>query len=334
VKLAIVEILDRDGQSRHVVPVSAWPITIGRAVDCDVVLDDVHVAAKHATISETDGVLSLQVGESVNGAEVLGRRLRSGQTTPLPSATTFVLGTTRLRVRRSADALAPERALIPEVTSSSRVPFGVLVGAYSVWTLAAHWLVTDPGGRSIDYAPTLLLAILGLTIWCLVWATVSKIFRQRFEFWPHARIVLSYSLGSSSLMFGLPVLAFMIGWPFLSRVSGLAGTAILCAMIVAHLARIVPTRRRVLAYSMAALFICGTAISLTSHYQKQDRAFGEHYVAALPPPSLRLASTVPTATFIEEARSLKTVLDAHAKDQDGPGDELGDYEVMSARTGR
>jgi len=333
-KLAIIEVLDRDGQARHVVPVSAWPVTLGRAVDCDVVLDDAHVAARHATISETDGVLSLQVGESINGADVSGKRLRSGETAAVVPATTIVLGATRLRVRRSADALAPERALLPDLPSSGHIPLPLLIATFAVWTLVAHWISTDPSARLIDYVPTLLGPIAGLAMWGLVWAIASKIFRHRFEFWPHTRIALRYVLASSALAFVLPVLAFTIGWPIFSRIAGLAGTAVLCAMIVAHLARIVPTRRRLVAYSMAVLFVGGTAVVLTTNYQTQDRVFDESYVTTLPPPALRLVSPVTPARFIEEARNLKTVLDARAKDEDGLGGEFGEFEVNAFRAGR
>ena len=54
-RLAVVEILDRDGHTRQLVPVSHWPVTIGRAIECDVVLDDPHVAAQHATLDDKDG---------------------------------------------------------------------------------------------------------------------------------------------------------------------------------------------------------------------------------------------------------------------------------------
>ena len=50
-KLAVIEVLDRDGHVRLIVPVTSWPVTIGRAIDCDVVLDDGHAAARHARVS-------------------------------------------------------------------------------------------------------------------------------------------------------------------------------------------------------------------------------------------------------------------------------------------
>ena len=45
--LALIETLDRDGQPRQILRVSQWPVRIGRAIDCDLVLDDPHVAAHH-----------------------------------------------------------------------------------------------------------------------------------------------------------------------------------------------------------------------------------------------------------------------------------------------
>ena len=48
--LALLEVLDRDGQVRQSYPVLEWPLRIGRALDNDVVLTEPHVAPHHATI--------------------------------------------------------------------------------------------------------------------------------------------------------------------------------------------------------------------------------------------------------------------------------------------
>lgn len=314
-RIAVVEILDRDGHARQTVPVAHWPVTVGRAVDCDVVLDDPHVAARHATLDEVNGELILQVGESVNGAEWRGTRVRAGASAPLPQGEPIQIGTTRLRIRRAADVLAPERTLVPE-PAASRVPLPLLVTGLAAWELGDQWLRTDPGGRFTDYLEIAVFLVLALVIWCGVWALASKLFRHRFEFWPHTRIATSYMLVSSVLGFALPVLAFMSGWTLLSRVAGFAVGAVACAMVVAHLARIVPGRRRALGVGMAALFATGVAVILARNYQAQDRLFSELYVSTLAPPALRLASPVPPAQFLEEARALKAVLDAHIKDDD------------------
>ena len=67
---------------------------------------------------------------------------------------------------------------------------------------------------------------------------------------------------------------------------------------------------------MGVLFVAGVALFLMRNYQINDRLFGELYVATLAPPVLRVASPVATGRFIDEARELKAVLDAHVKDDD------------------
>ena len=49
-RLALIELLDRDGRCVRAVDVTQWPFSIGRALDNDLVLDDPFVAAAHATL--------------------------------------------------------------------------------------------------------------------------------------------------------------------------------------------------------------------------------------------------------------------------------------------
>ena len=315
IKLAIVEVLDRDGHSRATVPVWRWPVTLGRAVDCDVVLDDEHTAALHATVTEAEGTLRLRVGETVNGVRLGGRRLAAHESAELSSAAVFQIGATRLRVRRLSDALAPERPLAPE-PAPGRIPIAVLAPAFVAWNLGDHWVNTDPGQRFTEYLPPLLGPLLLVAIWSGLWAVGSKLVTHRFHYWRHARIAFSYSLAASFVGVLLPIVAFSSGWSFPSRVSGLAMAAVAAAVIWAHLSVILPSRRRPLAIGVATVFTLAVSLYLIRNYQVQDRVFDELYVTALPPPAFRLAPTITTARFVEETRRLKAVLDAHAAEDE------------------
>ena len=67
-RLALIELLDRDGRARRTLDVHAWPVSLGRALDNTWVLDDPHVAPHHAVLGvDADGHLLLQVGDSRNG---------------------------------------------------------------------------------------------------------------------------------------------------------------------------------------------------------------------------------------------------------------------------
>jgi hypothetical protein len=318
-RLAVVEILDRDGHARQVVPVWHWPVTIGRAIDCDVVLDDPHVAARHATLADGDGDLGLHVGDSVNGARLRNKHVAAGQQVDLPSGEVFQLGGTRLRVRRASDPLAPEKALALETAGGLR-SLMVLALALLAWSVAEHWLNTDPGGRLTDYLPVLVGSPVMLAVWCGFWALGSKLFHHRFEFWPHARIAVSFLLVLAVTGLLLPLAAYALSWPFLSRIAGFVGGAVLCAMVLQHLTLILPSHRRVLAMGMGAVFAASVAVMLVRNYQVNDRFFAELYVTTLAPPALRLAPTVTTERFLDESRHLKAVLDGHAGDDDSEAD--------------
>jgi hypothetical protein len=199
----------------------------------------------------------------------------------------------------------------------------LLVPAFIAWNIGEHWLNADPGERLTEYLPPLLGPLLLIAVWSGLWAVGSKLVRHRFHFWGHTRIALAYSLAASLTALLLPVIAFSSGWAFPSRLSGIATVAVVAAMIWAHLTLILPSRRRELAAAVAAVFTLGVSLYLVRNYQVQDRVFDELYVTALPPPVFRLAPTVPTTRFVEEARQLKAVLDAHAAEDEEEEDAAG-----------
>ena len=323
-KLAVVEILDREGHARQAVPVSRWPVTIGRAVDCDIVLDDPYVAAHHATLDETGDALAVQVGETVNGAALSSRRLASNERAYLNAGDVLQVGATRLRIRRPADAVAPERPFTHDQPPPPFLLLAALVGVFALLNFAERWITVDPGGRVIDYLPTVLGTLLGLAVWCGFWALGSRLFRHRFDYGHHLRIAASYFVATSIVAVALPLLAYSLGWAFFSRASGIVAGAVLWAMVFAHMSLMLPSRRQFLAIGMSVLFVAATGLYLTRNYQTNHRLFSELYVSALAPPVLRFASPVPTSRFIEDARNLKATLDARVKDDDsgaGAGDD-------------
>jgi Inner membrane component of T3SS, cytoplasmic domain len=323
VRLAVIEILDRDGHARQLVPVWHWPVTIGRAIECDVVLDDPHVAARHATVSDQDGQLDLQVGDTINGVQVGKTRVRSGKRSPLPPGEAFQLGGTRLRVRRASDPVTPERALAVEPANSRRSLF-VLALALVAWSLGEQWLNTDPGARFTDYLPVLVGSPALLGLWCFVWALGSKLFRHRFEFFAHARVAVTYLLIAAAAGLILPLVAYALSWAFPSRIASLVGGAVIWAMVFKHLSIIMPSHRRVTAVAMGIVFVGSVVVMMARSFQVNDRLFPELYVTTLAPPAFRVAPTVTTDRFLEESRKLKAALDAHANDDDGNADDWFD----------
>jgi FHA domain-containing protein len=89
--------------------VSRPQITIGRASDCDIVLDDPkrHVSRVHATIVSRDGGYVLTVVSKVNNVLVNGRQFAPNTSTPVRSGDRIEIGQYALEVlSSSADALS------------------------------------------------------------------------------------------------------------------------------------------------------------------------------------------------------------------------------------
>ncbi len=319
--LAIVEVLDRDGRARVTLPVHRWPLTVGRAIDCDIVLDDPYVASRHATLTDPDGGgVQLLVGETVNGVWLKKRRAAAGERIAVGAGEVIQVGGTRLRVRRAGDPLPPERRWIPEAPGRARTVL-LLALIFSAWNAGELWLRDDPGGRLTDYLPALIGGPVMVAIWAALWSVGSKLVRHRFDFWSHARIALLGLIGIGVAALVLPMFAFASGWAWPSRVGPIVAGAIAWGAIGVHIGRVLPGRPRVLAAVMASLFLTGGGLFAIHHYQLRDRVFPELYVATLGPPALRLAPTVSTARFVAEARALEAVLEAHRADDDRPGAE-------------
>ena len=76
--LAVIDIQERDGHYRQRHEVQRWPVSIGRGLDNDIVLDDPHVAARHLDLREEDGQVRFTVGETRNGVRIDGEAHAAG----------------------------------------------------------------------------------------------------------------------------------------------------------------------------------------------------------------------------------------------------------------
>lgn len=338
--LALIERLDRDGMVVRDDPIHAWPVTLGRSLDCDIVLDDPHVAARHARLDEQGGVLVLEVGQTtINGAHVGNRHHAGGSRVELAGGDVWRLGATRLRVRRAADVLAPERPLSEHALASSALHtahpadwmslLGWLVLVLG-WMAGQQWLDSDPGRSAASGLYTLLGASFGLAAWALLWSLGSKLFQGRLQYLAHLRIALKYTLAWMLVSFVPPALSFVTGLSVLSRISDVLGIVVMCALVWSHLCVLLPGRRRMLALGLATAFVVGTGLGGWLQHQRSGRWFSELYSAALLPPALRLAPTSAPGTLIDDARKLRAPLDEQvqeeAKDQGGAADEAEDAE--------
>ncbi|RZL35817.1 MAG: FHA domain-containing protein [Rubrivivax sp.] len=319
---AVVELLGRDGRSMLIQRVTQWPVRIGRSPACDIVLDDAHIAAEHAELQlAPGGVVRLKLLDSRNGGAVAGKRLAAGADAALPVGGAFQLAACSLRLRTSADVLAPEQLLIVQPTRHwALLPLLLLSMLFFQWV--DRWSAVDPDARWIDYASPLLAPLAFVLAWAGMWSLASQIFQHRFPLATHLRRALLVIVAMQVLDWLLPAAAYAFSLPRLVALGALIEPIGGAALVAWHARLVWPGARRTLDIGIAALLLLGLGLQVGKR-QEQQYAFGPPYLASLPPPALRIASPQPAETLIESLKPLKAELARQAR-KDTDGSDLDD----------
>lgn len=320
---AVVELLGRDGRAALVQRVTRWPVRIGRSPACDIVLDDAHLAAEHAELHwRPEGGATLQLLDSHNGGSVGGRHLAAGQTADLPAGGAFQLAGVSLRLRTSADALAPEQRLVVQQVRHWALLPGLL-GAMLFFQWLDRWSAVDPDARWVDYATPLLAPLAFVLAWAGLWSLASQLFQHRFPFTTHLRRALVVIVALQALDWVLPGIAYALSWPRLMVLEALSGPLAGAALVAWHASLVWPGARRTLNTGIAALLLLGLGLQVGNR-QEQQYVFGPPYLASLPPPALRLVSPQPPEALIDSLKPLQGELARQARKDNEAAEDDGE----------
>jgi hypothetical protein len=326
-RVALIEWLDRDGHVQRGADVQRWPLSLGRALDNTVVLDDPHVAAHHAVLHlDAEGRLQLQALPSLNGVLLDGQAVPGHAALPQAEAV-LLLGATRLRLRTAGAALAPERALQRARPASGRRMLGAGLGLLAL-TLGETWLGLDPGADYSAWLPLVLGLPVALALWCGAWALLSKLFQHRFDFAGHLRIALPWLLAATLVDQLWPVLTAALALPALWMAGSALQSLLLVLMLHAHLRHTLPLHQRAVTVAVAAMAITGVGFTTALTWRGHDSLVATPYMSTLPMPALRVAGTVPSATLVDDmaplaSRLAERVAEARKDDEEAgvPADE-------------
>ena len=321
--LALIETLDRDGQPRQILRVSQWPVRIGRAIDCDLVLDDPHVAPHHATLEMREDGLHVVPAPSLNGVRLGRAAIAPGSTVQLPASSVLTLGATTLRVRQAGEVLAPEQRFLDlhQYERRHAVTLLVLVVFAALWKAFDLWLVSVPGQQGSTLAWGYLGAPVGLVVWCAAWAIGSMLFQRRFAFWAHLYIALTWLMAGVVVETIAAQLAFAFSMPLLEKLGHVAFVLAMARMMWRHMGLLLPQRRRAFGIAITSAVVVGGGLLLADRYVQQQPLVGDLYLGTISLPGVRMTRPVPVDGFVKSAEPLEKTLSKWAKPGDNDDDD-------------
>ena len=338
----ILEVVDPRGV-RTWRRLDALPLTLGRGLANDVILDDPYVDARHARIAmDATGALRLEDQGSVNGLRAGATRL-DGQVELRPG-TEVRIGRTTLRFRDAEEEVAP--ALVDELAEApapaAPVPAAPPVAVAPIpggrARRARAWLATTPGRLVTIAVATALFALYSWlssterssaggvftaalsfvligALWAGLWSVASRIIVHRFHFVGHLAVIaaavlaaMTFGIVDEWLTFLFPDTAVL---PALSMVLGLA---LLAIVVAAHLslASTMPGARRWRAGMVTAGIVAG--LLGVGALTEDDDAFSDvpEFAGVVKPLPVRWVPTQSVDEFDDVMKALKEDVDEMA----------------------
>ncbi|MEO8224161.1 MAG: FHA domain-containing protein [Gammaproteobacteria bacterium] len=291
------------------------PVVIGRDLDCDVVLNDPYVAARHAQLSlKEDGSLLVEDLGTVNGLIVREERVRhaliAGET-----AARLQVGHSHLRIRTAADPLVPERPDRESLRSRHREYAVTVLGGLLCTGFAGFmaWIAA-PDELPNAFVRNLLGGAAVLAAWFGLWVFLGRAVRSRWQ-WPgNAAITLGAAALCLWLWWGTEVTIFVAGTSRYRLLGG--GLVLLVAAVAIYLHVRTATRlgrARSAAVATLAPLLAGAAFLW---FQQQSPADVNRITppGQIFPPAWSRQPGVRLDRFIDESLDLRDVLDQQQAD--------------------
>ncbi|WP_010460360.1 FHA domain-containing protein [Acidovorax radicis] len=321
--LGVIEAFDRHGALLARAPITRWPVTVGRGLDCDLVLDDPFVAPTHLRIDRAaDGprIVQVEVLETRNGARLQRKHHGKGERFDWPDGTPIDLGRTHIALRLADTPIADEQAL-PQFPWRTVASTAALVALVMAVALGSSWLEARDASKYLKSLPGVLLSLLlFLGVWSGTWAVANKVFAGHLQFWRHVRIACTMYLVADAVQLVSHFAAFTFSWETLAHLAYLLMVLVLAGGLYAHLAAVLPRRRVGLAWTVVAVVALGVPAWLGAQWLNRMRLSDALYMSSLFPPSLRVAPAVPVEQFLQDTESLRGKLDRRLRD-DGHADD-------------
>jgi len=283
-------------------------LTLGRAWDNDVVIDDPHVAAHHLRLQRgDDGRWVARDLGSRNGLQVEGRRGSHAEVVVEPG-TVLRIGHTLVRLRHGDEPVADEQ---PLARGGSPWPYAIAALALVLLLALLDIRLADTGEPKLARYLTSVFALIAVVLaWTSGWAVVSRLFHGHASFGRHLRIaacaLLAYSLYDLASGYG----AFALSMPPLARFVYAGAWVLFGLACFAHLRALGPARLRLKGAVVVVLVALGIGTQTLKLDDWRVAAGQPPILQRLAPPWMRVVAAQAPAAFLDEAAMLRASLDA------------------------
>lgn len=308
-----VEHIHRDGSVIARTAVSGTQLRIGRALDNDLVIDDVHCAGYHACLTiDADGHAVLEDLNTRNGIAP-HRGPRAARYTVQNDAP-YRLGLTSIRMRHSAWAVSPELPLSVRAMWPFALCALAVVVLYTAWKI---WL-GDVNEKSPPYLYGLFGVAAGLSVWGGMYALLGRLIGGAERFFTH---LLVASCGYMAIMLAdsaLQHLSFASGWLWPVRIEQYVTIALVALLVRAHLRVADPRHWPTLRWAVSLVAVSAMLVPLAQLWISSQRLTDIQTLSSIEHPALRLAKPVNLAEVTNSVSALKERVDkARTKDVNG-----------------
>lgn len=287
-------------------------IRIGRAYDNDMVIDDPYVAPRHLRVFRDDlNGLVVEDAGSTNGVYLDGTATRQARFA-INGDTILRLGRTRLRLRETHHAVAPERVAQPP-TRLWPLTLGLMILMLG-WSLLTLWLEETAEPKFPKYAVPALALVSSVVLWAGAWAVLSRIFAGRARYSLNLVIALLGLLAIEFYSEAVELAAFAFSLPALAKYE-YVGIWLICGATCFYHLRFIGSSRLGLKAGVVALVSLGAiAFHTLAEWDAQAGRDVQNYVRRLKHPSLSLTAQQPEDAFFRGAQQLKSKLDRARKE--------------------
>ncbi len=311
----IVEITDQSGRSHQYRKVAGEKVTIGRAWDNDLILNDPAVNPHHVVITqdETNRLLITDL-DSLNGTNNPDKQRIQGSA-PLQVGEEYLIGKSRICFY-TPDYPVVETVKVADIDHSIRLldDTRLLVGASLLVTLlyaGEQWLNMFSGFKWQEIANVLLVVYAGVIGLTLFWVVIGRVLRHEIQFRKHLTLILIFTV----IQYLTSKLFALIMFNTLNMTLSLAMMVFSEFVLVAGLLWFnlyLATNQTNVQRTRTAIMIASVMIALTLYSEIASRAeFSDSpdYIKVLVPPALQFGGGVSEDEFLSGASKVFTRLD-------------------------